>query len=472
MKRGNYMKTKMIKDIVLITTLLTLTGCNKDSDEKELKKAINATMQVEGYEWGPAVNKIIFEFEDDVTSFTKDSFNLDTRTDKRNILDVYNSDERGNRSDKESKYLSLELSVKANEGSPFGASTETGMNAYNDSYKITLGLNKGKEFKVGNTTYNDKNPFRFIKNIAGNRIVPSTDVFDKDSFTKGDITLQRALFTPKDASKDSSKNPLIIWLHGMGEGGRDIDVSLLGNEVTALTRDEIQSYFTTESQKGAYVLAVQTPTMWMDQGDKSVSYQGSLEKGQPSIYTDTLFDAIDDIVKNNADIDTDRIYLGGCSNGGYMTMNMLFNYRDYFAAYYPVCEAYSNANISDEKIDYIKDQNIYFIQSEDDSTCDPYLFAKPTFYRLIDKGASNIHYSLFDHVIGSDDKGHKYNGHWSWIYLFNNQVEKEFDNEKVKEDFKNITIENGVLTSKDNYVTSTNCTVDNSFFPWLASQHK
>ena len=57
---------------------------------------------------------------------------------------------------------------------------------------------------------------------------------------------------------------MIVWLHGGGEGGTDIEIALLGSKVTALTDENIQQNFEDESRDGAYVLAVQCPTMWMD----------------------------------------------------------------------------------------------------------------------------------------------------------------------------------------------------------------
>lgn len=58
-----------------------------------------------------------------------------------------------------------------------------------------------------------------------------------------------------------------------------------------------------------------------------------------SIYTDTLIELIQKYVEEHPGIDQNRIYIGGCSNGGYMTMNLLFEKPDYFAAAYPVCDA-------------------------------------------------------------------------------------------------------------------------------------
>ena len=74
--------------------------------------------------------------------------------------------------------------------------------------------------------------------------------------------------------------------------------------------------------------------MWMD-GGNGVYQNGDLG----SIYTESLMEFIKDYVANNPDVDPNRIIIGGCSNGGYMTMEMILTYPDYFAAAFPICEA-------------------------------------------------------------------------------------------------------------------------------------
>lgn len=41
----------------------------------------------------------------------------------------------------------------------------------------------------------------------------------------------------------------IFWIHGQGEGGTDVDIAILGNKVTSLAKDPIQSYFTAKNQE-------------------------------------------------------------------------------------------------------------------------------------------------------------------------------------------------------------------------------
>eukprot|EP00833_Pecoramyces_ruminatium_P013982 jgi/Orpsp1_1/1188014/evm.model.d7180000061822.1 len=360
------------------------------------------------------------------------------------------------------------------DANPFTYGMDTGRNTWSTEFNLELGLNKSKSFKVGDYEYGNENAWKvYKKNLADNFVVPEIELWKKDSFKlkDGKYTLQRASFTPEGAATDGVKNPLVIWLHGGGEGGNDIDIALLGNEVLALARKPIQKYFITEKQKGAYVLALQTPTLWMDNGSGKLNSEIEGER-QKSMYDEVLFAAIQDYVNSNPDIDTDRIYVGGCSNGGYMTMDLIFEHGDYFAAYYPICEYYMDRNISDEMIDQAKDYNIWFLHSEDDTTVDPFSTSIPSYYRLINAGAKNVHYTLTDKVRGTDDPNATYIGHYSWIYAFNDQVKKEFDNAKVKADFENISIEGGKLVSTNNYVTNANCNKEGNMWTWLSEQTK
>ena len=433
--------------------------------------AVDAVMVVEGYEWGPAVPKIIVEFSDAVSGFDKDTFLVKTRGSDRVVLDVYNSDVNGIREASSTNYVSFEFTVKNGEASPFNY---VHFNTWADQYEFNLALAKNKAFNIGETEFDNANPFTFQMDLAGKRIVPETAQWKKDSFSNGEYTLKRGSFTPKGAEADGARNPLIIWLHGAGEGGNDIDIVLLGNEVVALSRDEIQKYFTTDEVKGAYVLVLQTPTMWMDRGDGQYNNNSPAGQKQESCYDAVLFAAIQDYVKSNPDIDTNRIYIGGCSNGGYMTMNLIFEHGDFFTAFYPICEAYMNNHISDEMIEQVKDYNIWFIASEDDTTVDPLFTSVPTFYRFLKAGSKNVHYTLYDHVRGTDDPKATYIGHFSWIYAFNDQVDKEFDNDKVIEDLPNFNFDpyTGAITTKNKYVTNANCKKPNNMWAWLASKTK
>lgn len=70
----------------------------------------------------------------------------------------------------------------------------------------------------------------------------------------------------------------------------DIDIALLGNKVTALASSKIHSYFTTKNgSTGIYVLAIQTPTLWMDAGNNQF-HNGDFESRYSGIFMDLLND--------------------------------------------------------------------------------------------------------------------------------------------------------------------------------------
>lgn len=454
------------------TSLLCAVGftacANDDAPHTAVAmEAEKTSIVVSGHEWGPAVNAVVVKFKNKVSGVTKDTFSITTSGKKRTVLDAYCSDANGKKVTGESEYITIEMaqpnvSTWGAEASPFTYDQSTSRNTWSAKYTVKLTVAKGQSFKAGSTKYEEKDWFNYDVTSAADRIVPQTATWEKDTYThtEGNIALSRASWTPEGAAADGVKNPLIIWLHGMGEGGTDIDIDLLGNEVTGLTSDNttnVQHYFKTNGSAGAYVLAVQSPTMWMDSdgtGGK-VNTEGTGE--QTSYYTEALFGAITSYVNGNNDIDTNRIYIGGCSNGGYMTMNMMFTHGDYFAAYYPICEAYVDSRISDDMINSIKDYNMWFLFSADDGTVNPNTFERPTYVRLLKAGAQNCNVTVTEHVIGEDSAGTQYDGHWSWIYAFNDNVKKKIDNSKI---------------SKAEDIVPSNCTQDGNMWEWLAQQTK
>ena len=105
-----------------------------------------------------------------------------------------------------------------------------------------------------------------------------------------------------------------------------------------------------------------------------------------------------------------------------MTVHMLLRNPGFFAAAYPTCEAFADANISDTQIRQLARENIWFVQSFDDTTVPPAEYCIPTYQRLMAAGAKNVWISMFENVIGTDTPGQRLMGHFSWVYVFNDQV--------------------------------------------------
>lgn len=222
-------------------------------------------------------------------------------------------------------------------------------------------------------------------------------------------TLHYASWEPDHPAGE--KHPLVIWLHGAGEGGEDPAVTMLGNQVTALLGEEFQSVM-----GKAYLLAPQTPTFWM-QYTGAGAWQDN--PGRPSVYHRDLRALIEDYIAGHPGIDPDRVILGGCSNGGYMTMDLILEDPGFFAAAYPICEAYRDAGIRDEQLKKLAESGlpVWFVYAQNDPVVPPAAHAAPTIRRLRAMGA-NLHATVLPRVTDGD---YEYNGHFSWVYFFENR---------------------------------------------------
>ena len=405
-----------------------------EPEEVIYDKEVTFEMIVGSYEGGPAIEKAVLHFEDAIaaSALSDDLFNISYTSQgwfgpqtvtlgQGSGQTVYLSDAEGNKVEGEtSDYVTIEYAVSYGMWSfngnlsPFTYQT---VNTWNDPDIYNLAIGSGEALAIGGVEYTVLD----VVTAPDGWTVPDLAVWDTTgTYTEGDITLTYGAYGTEEMENDGAKNPLIIWLHGAGEGGTDPSVAILGNQVTNLAKDVVQKYFITDTVKGAYVLTPQTPTMWMDGGDG----QYSNEVGS-QYYVSALKGLIDTYIEENGDIDMSRIYVGGCSNGGFMTVNMIFNFPDFFAAAYPVCEAYPTGDVSDEKVEAIKDLPIWFTHSTNDNTVSianngeqQDVYTNNLYVRLINAGAENVHYSLFETVTVD---GVNYNGHWSWIYTLRDE---------------------------------------------------
>ena len=417
-----------------------------EPEETPYEKAVSFELFVGSYAGGPAIEKAVLHFEDAIAAseLTDDLFAVSYTGQgwggpQTMVLGqgsgqtIYLSDADGNKvSASSANYVTIEYTVSYGQWSFNGNLSPfvyQNVNTWIDSTIYSVDIGDGLTLEIGGTEYTT------LSDVTAPTewVVPDLDVWDlTGTHTEGDITLTYGSYGTEAMKNDGEKNPLIIWLHGAGEGGTDPSVAILGNQVTNLAKDIIQNYFVTDSVKGAYVLAAQTPTAWMDKDGSGV--YGTEEASQ--YYVKALKGLIDKYIEENGDIDMDRIYIGGCSNGGFMTVNMIINYSDFFAAAYPVCEAYDAKWLTDEAVESIKDLPIWFTHSANDNTVSIYnkeggswtAPATPTtpqdaytnnlYIRLINAGAENVHYSLFESV---NVDGVNYDGHWSWIYTLRDE---------------------------------------------------
>jgi len=413
--------------ISIIVVFFTSCSANNKTDLPEIiQNPPNGkyTLVVEGFDWGAAASKVILSLKDSMAVVNQDDFEVQVKrattctelnpseaTGNLKILYAYISDKKANRIAK-GRHLTLVLYAAPFES--LNAPIKYFFNNPNCS---------GNQWINFNLTITNKKT-NHIWDKEKDRIIPLVDEFDlSGKFTHKDITLTYADYTPRNKK---SKSPLIIWLHGGGEGGTDTSIPLLANRAANYAAPEMQAYF-----GGAYVLVPQSPTFWMDNGE------GQYTRGEVNdMYNESLMALIEDYVAKHPAIDKNRIYIGGCSNGGYMTLKLLLLHPDYFAAAFPSALAYHGKYLSDAQIESIKNIPIWFIHSKDDPVTIADETVVPTYKKLIKAGAEKVHFSFFDHVVditqqfGGDD--FHYHGHFSWIYSHANKCQLDYDGTPVK----------------------------------------
>lgn len=131
----------------------------------------------------------------------------------------------------------------------------------------------------------------------------TTQVGDKE------VTTGYLLYLPKEYDKDEKKHwPLILFLHGAGERGDDIEVvKKHGPPKIVSGREEMQFI----------IVSPQCPRgQWWN--------------------VDVLAKLLDEVAKNFR-VDADRVYVTGLSMGGFGTWALASKYPDRFAAAVPIC---------------------------------------------------------------------------------------------------------------------------------------
>lgn len=421
-----------MKTITKRLALLLFFALAFQSIEAQTPEGGNYTAVFTGFDWGPSLNKVILKSDAPLTTVAKEDFTVYVNrassegeiaarfaSGTRSIVHAFVSDAAGNPV-AEGEHVTLILSVAPND--PLGSPIQYFRSA-------TRGGNIWIDFQL--TVLNTKT--QALWNQEADRIVPVVDAFDLNgSYTHTDgIKLTYASFMPET---NSSKIPLIIWLHGGGEGGTDPSIAILANKAYNYAAPAIQRHF-----GAAAVLAPQTPTRWMH------GVSGNSTRGQEDdIYHKAIMGLVDQYVKAHPNIDKNRIYVGGCSNGGYMSLKLLIENPSYFAAGYISSLAYFDEFVSDKDLLKLKNIPIWLVHSQDDETTVADKTATPLYHRLIKSGARNVHYSLFDHVIDITGQyggsSYHYNGHWSWVYLHDNQVFLDFDGSPVTVKGKAVSI--------------------------------
>ena len=248
-------------------------------------------------------------------------------------------------------------------------------------------------------TLRNHRPITISSFVQGRLSNPEVDAFSYHISGSG---MKYRLYSPTEDGGQGMR-PLVVWLHGGGEGASLPD-NYYDNETTLRANRGALGFATPEAQRifsGAYVVAPQSTSYWIEDGPR---------------FAPLIREIIRDLGRTHP-IDRERISVVGCSNGGYMSMEMTTIYPQLFAASVPICgvvapfRGSSVPLITDAELQRIKTPT-WLVTSLDDTTVPP----APNTIHAHDLIPGSL-MTLYDHVIWN---GHQFPGHWSWIYVARN----------------------------------------------------
>ena len=348
----------------------------------------------------------------------------------RPVTAAYPGDLSGNRVDGKSRFAVLEMPYgprwKCSAALAANFRNINGHESYTVAdYRVTLTapLGEGEDMMQG-----------LVFDICAGTLNPQKDRFLTGTSSDHAMPLRYGYYVPETID---GPRPLIIFLHGAGEGGHDLPIAWSGNKVTEFTEPWMQKIF-----GGAFVLVPQCDTMWLNDGSGQYGSSGK------SMYTGALMALIEEFVRRyDYVIDRSRIYIGGDSNGGFMTMRMLMSYPDCFAAAFPICEAMLDARITEEDIARLKRIPIWFTHAQNDPIVKPEEYVLPTYRRLMAAGAENCHLTYWDRIMDlhgefTQENGEpwEYMGHFAWIPVFNDDCRTDYDGKPVLWEGKEVSL--------------------------------
>lgn len=170
----------------------------------------------------------------------------------------------------------------------------------------------------------------------GEKARPNPDVpVDNNSFFKREDYRDAAgnklpyqLMTPQHKTA-SQRYPLVVLLHGSGERGID-NAAQMKNGVHAFVEEDMRQ------KHPCYLLLPQCPPeqRW---GGSSRDAKLVFDENNPTVPGRLLIELIEKTLKENPDIDRNRVYITGLSMGGFGTFDALMRRPDLFAAGMPLC---------------------------------------------------------------------------------------------------------------------------------------
>lgn len=432
---------KKIGSLILSAAMIaSLAGCSSAASKPAPSNEVTGTysFNIGGYDWGGRVDQIDVTLSSPIDKVDKDTFTVKetvedqddkTKTNDLPVADAYLVDDNGEKTDKASKNVHIELTPILEAGNPLFFSDKTGYNTWSDPYTLDIEVAEGKEL----TSDGSKLESLTIDKTATGKTTAVDEYKEAEFKAEDGVEYVYGLYAPEEKS-----DTLFVWLHGQGEGGSyttkdatDLKVCELAGDASFFLGKDFQ-----EKVGSANVLVPMCPTYWMDpDGTKEIGAE-CIDYGlRDSYYTESLIELIDKIKDETG---SKKVVVAGYSNGGYMAEILALEAADKYDAYVPIAPALKNEYVSDEDIEVMAQQPLYIVFSSSDPVVDPDTYERPMIKRLEEAGAKDLTVYNPDKVL--DKTGHtdengdpvEYNGHFSWF---------DFVHDKAHDDGKQTAFE-------------------------------
>lgn len=221
-------------------------------------------------------------------------------------------------------------------------------------------------------------------------------LYEKKVFISGKDTLRYRILYPAKYKKRKAY-PLVVFLHGSGERGRDNEAQLShGGDL--FLKPVVRSTFP------AIVIFPQCPSDSAWSRFRRVPNSPEwifVTDGPPPVPQQLVKQLIDELLEKGK-INSKRIYIGGLSLGGMGTYDLLIRNPNYFAAAFPICGAVNTPTF----LANASPMPVWIFHGALDNSVPP-SFDRNLYTALMTRGATRVMYTEYPQA-----------GHNSWDSAF------------------------------------------------------
>ncbi|MEG9481918.1 alpha/beta hydrolase-fold protein [Mannheimia sp. HC-2023] len=434
----------MKRTLILVGGLVLSSLVSATPDEIKPNSNLNITLLAEVTAQGQKINGLALEYPSNVLSGTdlRQLYQIQTTLDNapqetRSVLKAYvNSEPKISAQPQVGKYVIIELDIADKNSATYsvkdGNTAPMKFKSKDAEGKIVkterVQAVKIPEFFAKRLTYSVEQK-GFLKLTDGTTLDKATwtqtTAPEKikttyiDDFTAKQVFLDKPenklnyrFYAP--SQKNGEKYPLVIFLHGSGQVGSDNLAHLLSSKGAIATLP----------YEPSFVLAPQYDQVF-DPFDNTEKGQKGGIHWQTGNRINLVLKMIDETIKANPQIDTNRIYINGLSRGAEGGLNLLLARPNFFAGALLMSgrEAYTNewvdGNANKDNLVAIRNIPIWFFHSKEDKVS-PVKGSRINYQILTEQlNAPNVKYTEFSFTQAGDNGIVNNNPHNTWDAVYN-----------------------------------------------------